>query len=223
MTNEEAKKAEKELNALLNMCNPSPLTKELEDALKMAIKALEAQPTRVDETYLSVKDAISELKAMREHIVGYMSVVGTTAYDMGIEALEAQPCIEDYPTCTECEHYDKEKHYCPRFCQVIKDALAEAHPSEDCISRQKALDCFEQTNTRQGAKYAIETLPSVTPQRPKGKWIRITNGAMREKYICSECGRQIEEDGIEELIAIKYPYCHCGAEMSGGGEDEANN
>lgn len=50
-------------------------------------------------------------------------------------------------------------------------------------------------------------------QRKKGKWIRITNGAMREKYICSECGRQIEEDGIEGLIAIKYPYCHCGAKM----------
>lgn len=45
-----------------------------------------------------------------------------------------QTCIEDYPTCTECEHYDKEKHYCPRFCQVIKDTLAEAQPSEDCIS-----------------------------------------------------------------------------------------
>lgn len=59
--------------------------------------------------------------------------------------------------------------------------------------------------------------------RPKGKWIRITNGVTREKYICSECGRQIEEDGIEELIAIKYPYCHCGAEMNGGGEDEVSD
>lgn len=40
----------------------------------------------------------------------------------------------------------------------------EQQPCEDCISRQKALDCFEQTNTRQGAKYAIETLPPVTPK-----------------------------------------------------------
>lgn len=55
---------------------------------------------------------------------------------MAIKALEQQQdvhdtCIEDYPTCTECEHYDSEKHYCPRFCQVIKDTLAEAQP---CIS-----------------------------------------------------------------------------------------
>ena len=197
MTNEEAKKAEKELNALLNMCNPSPLTKELEDALKMAIKALE-----------------------------------TT-------------CIEDYPTCTECEHYDSEKHYCPRFCQVIKDTLAEAQPtemrdateeerksvkdyvesiskptgfnfyeaqpSEDCISRQKALDCFEQTNTRQGAKYAIETLPSVTPQRPKGKWIEIEIDAGEFIYKCSKCGMR---------VVNPYKYCPMCGSYNGGEEDE---
>jgi len=52
---------------------------------------------------------------------------------------------------------------------------------------------------------------SVTPKT--GHWIRITNGAMREKYICSKCGRQIEDDGVEGLLPIKYPYCHCGAKM----------
>ena len=50
---------------------------------------------------------------------------------------------------------------------------------------------------------AIDTLE----QEPKmGHWIRVTNGAMKEKYICSECGRQIEDDGIEGLLSIKYPY-----------------
>ena len=48
-----------------------------------------------------------------------------------------------------------------------------------------------------------------------GHWIRITNGAIREKYTCSECGRQIEDCGIENLLPIKYPYCHCGAKMEG--------
>lgn len=51
-------------------------------------------------------------------------------------------------------------------------------PCEDCISRQQALDCFEQTNTRQGAKYAIETLPSVIPQT-------VTEFADK----CRECGK----------------------------------
>jgi len=79
------------------------------------------------------------------------------------------------------------------------------------------IQAVEQAYVDKMVELAVEEV-----KRPKGKWIRITNGAMREKYICSECGRQIEdgEDGIEALIAIKYPYCHCGAEMSGGGEGE---
>lgn len=60
--------------------------------------------------------------------------------DKAIKALETT-CIEDYPTCTECEHYDSEKHYCPRFCQVIKDTLAEAQPNKDCRNCKKWNEC----------------------------------------------------------------------------------
>lgn len=71
-----------------------------------------------------------ELIAGLRHIAHTMERNGHSYYqhvaEEAIKALEQQPCIEDYPTCTECEHYDRDKHYCPRFCQVIKDALAEA-------------------------------------------------------------------------------------------------
>lgn len=97
-----------------------------------------------------------------------------------------QTCIEDYPTCTECEHYDSEKHYCPRFCQVIKDTLAEAQPSEDCISRQVVIDhicedkeCYKEECKGRTLKRCpdlqwVFDLPSVTPQLPKDA----TNGDM---------------------------------------------
>lgn len=85
MSNDEA------VEWLLSLKNLDICGENRKTAIDKAVTALKAQPTRVDETYLSIKDAISELKAMREHIVGYMSIVGTTAYDMGIEALEAQP------------------------------------------------------------------------------------------------------------------------------------
>lgn len=92
------------------------------------------------------------------------------------------------------------------ICNAIH--ALKAQPCEDCISRQKALDCFEQTNTRQGAKYAIETLPSVTPQRPKGKWIEIEIDAGEFIYKCTKCGMR---------VINPYKYCPiCGAEMSGG-------
>ena len=53
----------------------------------------------------------------------------------------------------------------------------------------------------------------IQPERKRGRWIKITTGAMREKYMCSICGRTIEEDGIEMLVRIRYPFCHCGADM----------
>lgn len=68
-------------------------------------------------------------------------------------------------------HREREQAYMLGYEDASKKFRTE--PCEDCISRQKALDCFEQTNTRQGAKYAIETLPPVKP----------TNEDISEAYI----------------------------------------
>ena len=164
---------------------------------------------------MTAKEAVKQIKG--NCYFASISEKTKQALDMAIKALETT-CIEDYPTCTECEHYDSEKHYCPRFCQVIKDTLAEAQPSEDCISRQKALDCFEQTNTRQGAKYAIETLPSVTPQRKRGKWIFKAfdeETGISDSYWCSECNRP--------LASAYKDFCASCGSYNGGGEDEVSN
>lgn len=32
---------------------------------------------------------------------------------------------EQTDSCLDCPSYDKEKHYCPRFCEVIRNALKE--------------------------------------------------------------------------------------------------
>ena len=60
---------------------------------------------------------------------------------------------------------------------------------------------------------------SVHLERKRGKWIRITQGAMPEQYICPFCHRTIENYGVEELLSVRYPYCHCGADMRG--DDDA--
>ena len=48
-----------------------------------------------------------------------------------------------------------------------------------------------------------------------GRWVRITQGAIIEKYMCSVCHRQIEHCGAEAFLTQYYPYCHCGAQMDG--------
>ena len=63
------------------------------------------------------------------------------------------------------------------------------------------------------AKEALGMAIDALSQQRTGHWIRITSGRMREIYQCSECGRQIEEEGIEALLPIRYPFCHCGAKM----------
>lgn len=32
---------------------------------------------------------------------------------------------KDYQTCLECEEYNHEKHYCPLFCDVIREAVKD--------------------------------------------------------------------------------------------------
>lgn len=60
---------------------------------------------------------------------------------------------------------------------------------------------------------ALNALPSAESERRKGKWTRITQGAIPEQYICPFCHRTVESYGVEELLSIRYPYCHCGADM----------
>ena len=61
----------------------------------------------------------------------------------------------------------------------------------------------------------IENAPTIEPERKKGKWIRITQGAIPEIYMCPFCNRTLKDSSIDGLMQIRYPFCHCGADMRG--------
>ena len=53
----------------------------------------------------------------------------TYAYDLicklpSVSTEKTATCTEDIP-CIKCSQYDKEKHYCPHFCRVIRDVFEE--------------------------------------------------------------------------------------------------
>ena len=50
---------------------------------------------------------------------------------MEIVKQETEKYEECYKDCEECEAYDKEKHYCPKFCNVIKEAVKEIEENND--------------------------------------------------------------------------------------------
>lgn len=57
---------------------------------------------------------------------------------------------------------------------------------------------------------AVKVLPSITPQRPRGKWIHWTDD-YKDYVTCSCC--EYGEEG-EVLLSDKTPFCPiCGADM----------
>lgn len=49
-----------------------------------------------------------------------------------------------------------------------------------------------------------------------GRWEQVKEWATKAKYRCSVCGREIMS--AVKVNIEKYPYCHCGAKMDGGGD-----
>lgn len=68
-------------------------------------------------------------------------------------AEEYKPCNK--PSCKDCEVYDTEKHYCPKWCDVIKhttEELAEEYKNEsvkgDLISRSALIKTLNEYVTK---------------------------------------------------------------------------
>lgn len=74
-------------------------------------------------------------------------------------------------------------------------------------------DIFKYNSGLLSAIQVVMDAPTIKPERKTGKWIKVTQGIEPEKYMCSFCHRIIETYGIEALVPIRYPYCHCGAKM----------
>ena len=74
--------------------------------------------------------------------------------------------------------------------------------------------------------YAQKIILNGTPstETSKGRWVKEESilGWDGRSYQCSNCGRSIHLDTAMEDLS-DYPYCHCGAEMSGGKEDGDSN
>lgn len=107
---------------------------------------------------------------------------------------------------------------CRKSAEALNIAIKalKQEPCEDAISRQDVLDMMQ---IRMGAKElykAVYDLPSVTPTRKKGKWIRHEERKPLKygyeliiKGKCSNCGEVFGE-------TYKMNYCpNCGARIGG--------
>lgn len=91
----------------------------MQAAFEKIIEKLEEELKLADE---------EKLRCARENTLQFDSAKGY-AHGVGkaieIVKQEAEQYEECYKDCGECEAYNKEKHYCPKFCKVIKETVKE--------------------------------------------------------------------------------------------------
>ena len=90
---------------------------------------------------------------------------------------------------------------------------------EDCVSREAVIEnvikCTDMNvDTMEVLEDKVRALPSVNPQRKRGKWKYVTHYGERYR-VCSECGCEKEDDR-----ATGWCFCqYCGADMRGDTDD----
>jgi len=130
---------------------------------------------------------------------------------------DAQPVLDEW--CTDCKEYDKEKHCCPRFNRVIREALKDAQPEErtnertethacDLIDRREAIDALHMhlmyrmstESNKQRLDAWINNLPSAQPEIIRCKdcrnnhWCNIQEAAMAgDNFFCGAAERRTDE------------------------------
>ena len=109
---------------------------------------------------------------------------------------------------------------------------AQPEPCEDAVSRKAVYDAMVEKGQRSRRyklgeiwelngteiREALDTVPSVTPKRKRGKWIDETFkpwGLVYHPYRCDQCGEHSEADSN---------FCpNCGADMRGEQDDSISD
>ena len=91
---------------------------------------------------------------------------------------------------------------------------------EDVVSRISDLLMIELQGKRlptwNEVYNAINDIPSVEPERQKGKWIKV--GHWGRSYKCNQCGNYLDFDGVNAGRGDANFCPNCGADMRGKNE-----
>lgn len=120
------------------MKNDTDLCAEMEMCGEKALKKyLDLQPTAYD-----VDEVVEELERYPLGNLGCQEL-NKIIEIVKQEAEQYEECDKD---CGQCEAYDKQKHYCPKWCDVIKGTVAEIeenHSNDFCEWKEKSVGGIE--------------------------------------------------------------------------------
>ena len=168
-------------------------------------------------TNIKASEVLKELKDYTEDLPHYSPDEVAEALEMANKALEQQP-----RDCKTCKHSDSGNCAGTEEChECMWESKYEQESSEDCISREAVIDhicedkeCYKEECKGRTLKRCpdlqwVFDLPSVTPQRPNGKWKM--NSDYPDRLICDKCNAQFD---VWHWESKQMHYCpNCGARM----------
>lgn len=125
-------------------------------------------------------------------LAGYGANINTNnpvaeAVKMGIEALEglpsAQAKLDEW--CTDCKEYDHEKHCCPRYNRVIREAVEEIKPE-----RKSVIYYVD--------GYSDGCMMYDTAECPSCGYMFDEDDSVWKEPFCPHCGQELEWEGEQE-------------------------
>lgn len=103
---------------------------------------------------------------------------------------------------------------------IVKQQQNDSNISDPCDGCRYELNSTNGNPCYSCGKYKLtEQQPSVYPERPKGEWIEYEVDVAPHPLHCSLCG--FSNHHISNRYMREFRRCpDCGADMSGGGEDD---
>jgi hypothetical protein len=77
-----------------------------------------------EEKISRLKDILSEINE-NDNAVCYLTSEDNELIESAIEALSQEPCYNSDEWCKTCKEYNHDKHCCPRYNKVIRNAVEE--------------------------------------------------------------------------------------------------
>ena len=123
---------------------------------------------------------------------------------------------------TECgRHLDEGFAW---ICKPIDEAIEvlKREPCTDAVSREAVIGLYENYRPSLATHVtefgdALKALHTVTPERPKGEWVKYSIPRCGEQhYKCSHCDEYVNFGLYGDFYTKDFIYCpHCGADMRG--------
>ena len=191
-----------------------------EQALVMAINALEAQLSQEDATKDTTSDLISRqeaIDALAKQMPTPYTPDGSHPADEGIFQVQEvyADCIETLELLPPAQPEERTKKRTETHaCDLISRSAVYDRVSR--IVSVNHLDPEKVWFTPIGVKALIKEMPPAQPERKTGHWILYDKRfPWRRDYKCSECGNYLDFSGVNAGRGDAN-YCpNCGARMKG--------